>query len=45
MSPNLQVEFHVHTYASLLGIGVMLSQNLVGIGLFGQQTTSFKENN
>ncbi len=30
MSPNWHVEFHVHTYASLLAIGVMLSQNLVG---------------
>jgi hypothetical protein len=28
ISPNWQVEFHVHTNASLLVIGVMLSQNL-----------------
>jgi hypothetical protein len=28
ISPNLQVEFHVHTYASLLAVGVMLSYNI-----------------
>ncbi len=28
ISPNQQVEFHVHTYASLLAIKTMLSQNL-----------------
>jgi hypothetical protein len=25
--PNWQLEFHVHTYASLLAIGAMLAQN------------------
>jgi hypothetical protein len=25
--PNWQLEFHVHKYASLLAIGVMLAQN------------------
>jgi hypothetical protein len=30
ISPNWQVEFHVHTNASLLAIGVMLSQNVIG---------------
>jgi hypothetical protein len=30
-SPNWQVEFHVHTYASLLAIGAnKLFQNLIG---------------
>jgi hypothetical protein len=29
-SPNWQVEFHVHTNASLLVIGAMLSQNVIG---------------
>jgi hypothetical protein len=28
--PNLQVEFHVHTYASLLAMGAMLFQNVIG---------------
>jgi hypothetical protein len=28
ISPNWQMEFHVHTYASLLAIGAMLFQNL-----------------
>jgi hypothetical protein len=28
ISPNWQIEFHVHTYASLLAIGAMLFQNL-----------------
>jgi hypothetical protein len=94
ISPNWQVEFHVHTYVSLLVVGAMSSQNITwksdqpivyasrplnrpehnyntikreffffaqvqtlfvrqsvcllcrsyGIGLFGQQTTCFKEN-
>jgi hypothetical protein len=30
ISPNWQVEFHVHTYASLLTMGAMLSQNVIG---------------
>ncbi len=30
ISPNWQVEFHVHTDASLLAIRVMLSQNVTG---------------
>jgi hypothetical protein len=29
ISPNLQVEFHVHTNASLLVVGAMLSQNVI----------------
>ncbi len=29
ISPNQQVEFHVHTNASLLTMGVMLSQNII----------------
>jgi hypothetical protein len=29
ISPNWQVEFHVHTYASLLTMGAVLSQNLI----------------
>jgi hypothetical protein len=29
ISPNWQVEFHVHTYASLLVMGAMLSQNVI----------------
>ncbi len=29
ISPNWQVEFHVHTYASLLVVTVMLSHNLI----------------
>jgi hypothetical protein len=28
ISPNWQVEFHVHTYASLLTMGAMLSHNV-----------------
>jgi hypothetical protein len=28
ISPNWQVEFHVHTNASLLAMGAMLSSNL-----------------
>ncbi len=28
--PNWQLEFHVHTYASLLAVGVMLTQNPIG---------------
>jgi hypothetical protein len=28
ISPNWQVEFHVHTYASLLVVGAMLFQNV-----------------
>jgi hypothetical protein len=28
--PNWQLEFHVHTYASLLAVGVMLAQNPAG---------------
>ncbi len=28
ISPNWQVEFHVHTYASLLDVGAMLFQNV-----------------
>jgi hypothetical protein len=28
--PNWQLEFHVHTYASLLAIGVMLAHNPTG---------------
>ncbi len=28
ISPNWHVEFHVHTYASLLTMGVMLFQNV-----------------
>jgi len=28
ISPNWHVEFHVHTYASLLVVGAMLSQNV-----------------
>jgi hypothetical protein len=28
ISPNWQVEFHVHTYASLLAMRVTLSQNV-----------------
>jgi hypothetical protein len=28
ISPNWQVEFHVHTYVSLLAMGVMLFQNV-----------------
>ncbi len=28
--PNWQLEFHVHTYASLLAIGAMLAQNPTG---------------
>jgi hypothetical protein len=28
ISPNWLVEFHVHTYASLLTMGIMLSYNL-----------------
>ncbi len=30
ISPNWQVEFHVHTNASLLDVGVVLSQSLIG---------------
>jgi hypothetical protein len=30
ISPNWQVEFHVHTYASLLAMGAMLSMNVAG---------------
>ncbi len=30
ISPNWQVEFHVHTYASLLIVGAMLFQNVIG---------------
>ncbi len=30
ISPNSQVEFHVHTDASLLTVGAMLTQNLTG---------------
>jgi hypothetical protein len=30
ISPNWQVEFHVHAYASLLLIRVMLSHNVTG---------------
>ncbi len=30
ISPNWQVEFHVHTNESLLTIGAMLFQNLIG---------------
>ncbi len=30
ISPNWQVKFHVHTYASLLAMGAMLSQNVTG---------------
>jgi hypothetical protein len=30
LSLNWDVEFHVHTHASLLAIGVMLTQNLIG---------------
>jgi hypothetical protein len=29
-SPNWQVEFHVHTYASLLIVGAMMSHNVIG---------------
>ncbi len=29
ISLNWQVEFHVHTNASLLDVGVMMSQNLI----------------
>ncbi len=29
ISPNWQVEFHVHTNASLLAMGAMLSQNII----------------
>jgi hypothetical protein len=29
-TPNSQVEFQVHTYASLLVVGTMLSQNVIG---------------
>jgi len=28
--PNLQMEFHVHTYASLLAMGAMLFQKVIG---------------
>jgi hypothetical protein len=28
--PNWQLEFHVHTYASLLIVGAMLTQNPIG---------------
>ncbi len=28
--PNWQLEFHVHTYASLLLLGVMLAENPIG---------------
>jgi hypothetical protein len=27
ISPNWELEFHVHTYASLLAVGVMLAYN------------------
>jgi hypothetical protein len=30
VSPNWQLEFHVHTYASLLIVGVMLLHNVIG---------------
>ncbi len=30
ISPNWQVEFHVHIDASLLAVGAMLSQNVTG---------------
>ncbi len=30
ISPNRHVEFHVHTYLSLLAMGVMLFQNVIG---------------
>ncbi len=30
ISPNQELEFHVHTYASLLAIGAMLAQNPIG---------------
>ncbi len=30
ISPNWQVEFHVHIDASLLVVGLMLSQNVIG---------------
>ncbi len=30
ISPNWQMEFHVHIDASLLTVGAMLSQNLIG---------------
>jgi hypothetical protein len=28
--PNWRLEFHVHTYASLVTVGVMLAQNPIG---------------
>ncbi len=30
ISPNWQVEFHVHTYVSLLVVGAMLFLNITG---------------
>jgi hypothetical protein len=30
ISPKWQAEFHVHTYASLLAMGAMLSHNVIG---------------
>jgi hypothetical protein len=30
ISPDWDIEFHIHTNASLLTIGVMLAQNLIG---------------
>ncbi len=30
ISPNWDVEFHVHTYACLLVIGAMLIHNIIG---------------
>jgi len=34
VSPNLQVEFHVHTNGSLLLVGAMLFHNLIGKNMF-----------